>query len=239
MASVKDAVEESLQDNNAIIKYIVFTIPLFYTVTLMLQGNNSGLFFTVLVLTFLLLFGFMLKCTYNVRNGNICVLPSFNIFSIFWDGIKGSIALAPLSIVSFIIYGAVTKFISPYMPDGNFSNIFNGIIAALCVSFAFTGYLLYTKKFSIFDAYNIKAITKYCADVMIAMFFMAIQIVIVNAIILIPVTYIIWLFFGIPNPVAIYFWSMVGILNLAIMGHYLAQIHYEIIETDEKADKII
>ena len=66
------------------------------------------------------------------------------------------------------------------------------------------------------------------------------QILIVNAIIAGPITYIIWLFFGIPHPIAVFFWSMCLILNLSITGHYLAQIDYEAIATDEKEkDRII
>lgn len=44
---------------------------------------------------------------------------------------------------------------------------------------------------------------------------------------------------GLPHPVAIFFWSMVLIFNLAMIGHYLAQVDYEAIASKENADKII
>ena len=66
------------------------------------------------------------------------------------------------------------------------------------------------------------------------------QVAIVDAIIVAPITYIIWLFFGIPHPIAIFFWSMCFIFNLSLIGHYLAQLDYEAIsDTDKENDNFI
>ena len=76
-------------------------------------------------------------------------------------------------------------------------------------------------------------------DILVAVLFMIPQVLLANAIILIPVTYIIWVFLGLPHPVATFFWSMVLIFNLAMIGHYLAQVDYEAIAAKENSDKII
>ena len=70
MASIKDAMEEAFTDNLSFIKYVVFTVPLYYCVYLYTssKGDLTG-FWWMASVTFLLLFGFLIKCTTNVRNG--------------------------------------------------------------------------------------------------------------------------------------------------------------------------
>ena len=65
------------------------------------------------------------------------------------------------------------------------------------------------------------------------------QIILADAIILIPVSYIIWLFWGIPSPIAIFFWCIVSIFTIAMTAHYLAQLSYENITTKENSEKLI
>ena len=231
MASIKDSVEEAFQDNNSLLKFILFAIPLFIIVNYS-QENIPGYNLWV-ILTSLLLFGFMLYCTYNVRAGESQVLPSFNIFSILLTGLKGIIALAPMAIVSIFLSKFIVNILTTYIPDESVVKVFSYIVYGICGSFVYTSYLLYATKFKIMDAYNIKSIFAYCVDVLVAILFMVIQVILVDAIMIAPVTYIIWLFFGIPHPVAIFFWSIIFIYTLAIVGHYLAQISYEIIEVKE------
>lgn len=231
MASIKDAVEDAFQENNSIIKYIIYSIPLF----LVIKYANAevwGYPFWV-ILTGLLLFGFMLTCTYNVRKGNNIVLPSFNIFSVLWTGIKGILALAPVGLIAYFASVFLAKLITQHVADESVAGVVCNIIYCIFASLTFTSYLLYANKFRILDAYNIKTMSKYCIDVLLAVGFMLVLLALVDLIIVTPVTYIIWLFMGIPNPIAIYFWCAVGVLNLAIAGDYLAQISYEKIEVKE------
>ena len=54
MASIKDAFQESLQDHNSLIKYIIFAIPVYYCVDL--YSKNDILFWAVSAVVFVLLF---------------------------------------------------------------------------------------------------------------------------------------------------------------------------------------
>lgn len=238
MASIIDSLEETLQDVNSVPTLIVYTLPLFYTVMIMIGEVSSPFFPIIYVFTIILNFGFMLKCTYNQRKGMPKLLPNFNIIEVLYTGLKGIIALLPLSIISGIIMGVSTSLLGNFIsPDTTMFKIFYWLINAICVSFATTGYLLYAKNFKILDAYNVKYIFNYCADIMIATFFMGIKLFIINLIILAPITYIIWILFGLPNPIATFFWCLVSVLNLAMIAHYYAQIDYEIIAFNE--DEII
>ena len=234
MASIKDAVEDAFQENNAIIKYIIYSIPLFLIIHYAdaeVWGYNCWV-----VLTGLLLFGFMLTCTYNVRKGNIYILPSFNIFSVLWTGLKGLIALAPVAAIAYFAAIFIANLINGYISDESVAGVVCNIVYCIFASLAFTSYLLYSPKFRILDAYNVKTLAKYCIDVLLAVAFMLVLIALVDVIIVIPITYLIWLFIGIPNPIAIFFWCVVGVANLAMAGDYLAQISYEKIEVKESEE---
>lgn len=233
MASIKDALEDSIQDGFAWIKYIIFTIPVFIVAYSILQGKIFPQFTTVVILTFLLILGFTLKCTYNVRMGNTNVLPSFNIISVLWLGFRGALALAPMGLVAYFASVKIIEIISRYIPV---SWVYYFLTVSTCLvlsSFVFTGYLLFSKRFKITDAYNIKHIFKYCIDVLFATLFMLFLVAILAAVITTPVTYLVWIFMGLENPVILFIWCMIGVLCLAIMGHYLAQMDYEILPHDE------
>ena len=112
MASIIDAFEESFHDNHALTKFIIFAIPVYYCVDL--YSKNDDAFWFVSALVFILLFGFMLKCTSNVRNGKNYVMPSFNIFSMFWSGIKGLVAIGPILAILSWLAAAACNFLNKY-----------------------------------------------------------------------------------------------------------------------------
>lgn len=241
MASIKDAFEEAMQDSNAIWKYIIFAVPVYFCVQLYLDGAWGG-FWTLVVPTYFLMFGFLAECTANVRNGKDAVLPSFNVFKLFWAGIKGTVALGPSIALNCWLASLIANLLPNFLIEPKTCAIFQGIVWALFGAVILTGYLCYAKSFKILDAYNFKLISEACVDILVAVLFMLPQVAIANALLLVPVTYLIWVFLGIPHPVAIYYWCTVGVFNLAMCGHYLAQVDYETIGTrreKEQDDKIL
>ena len=241
MASIIDAFEESMQDEFSIIKYIIFSIPVYYCTNIYFNNSENDIInsWWIFLLTYLLCFGILIKSTANVRNGKNHVLPSFNIFSILWDGIKGTIALGPSIAINCYLASLLIGLISNYITEPNTLNVFKFVIWCLFGSIIFTGYLCYAKNFKIADAYNLKVISDSCCDILVGILFMIPQIILADALLIAPVTYLIWIFFGIPHPVATYYWSMVFVFTLAMTGHYLAQIHYETVATKENQNKIL
>lgn len=239
MASIKDALEESLQDTYSWPKYIIYSIPAFLILNTVISGKSANWLLGAIIFSVILYLGFILNCTYNVRMGNDKVLPSFNILGVLWDGLKCFVALAPIVIIGYIASSMIIKLLPNYLPAGIVLNIFNFAVIAIFISLILTGYLLYIKRFKILDAYNVKFIFQYSVDVMIAAFFMFFLIALVDVIIAAPITYVLWLFMGIPNPVAIFVWCMIGLLNVAMTGHYLAQIDYEIIPFNKDEEDIV
>lgn len=229
MASIKDAFEETLQEEHALAMYIIFAIPLFLCTKFLLEADKTGYFIITSLFASVLLIGFALKCTSNVRSGSNNVLPSFNIFPILWDGIRGIIVLAPLIIIAYTLEFFIAGFLAKVITHPTTLRIFILITTGLCNSIVYTGYILFARRFRASDVYDFKTISTYCVDILIAVIFMKLQMILVNLIVAGPITYLIWIFFGIPHPVATFFWCVIAVFNLAIMGHYMAQIDYEVI----------
>ena len=147
---------------------------------------------------------------------------------------KGTIALGPsIAINSWLAVLVNQNLLPNIFVEPNTLMVFQGIVWALFGSIMLTGYLCYAKTFKIADAYNFKTISESCIDILVAVLFMIPQVLIANAILIIPVSYVIWVFFGLPSPIANFYWSMVLIFNLAMCGHYLAQMDYEAIKKEE------
>lgn len=233
MASIKDAFEESLQDEHALMMYIIFAIPLFLCSKFLLEGDKTVYFIGTALFTAILYIGFCLKCTSNVRSSSNVVLPSFNIFPLLWNGIRGIIVLAPLIIVAYTLEYFIAGFLSNMITNPTTLQVFIAITTGLCNSIVYTGYILFARRFRATDVYDFKTISTYCVDILIAVIFMKLRMILVNLIIAGPITYLIWIFFGIPHPVATFFWCIIAVFNLAIMGHYMAQIDYEVIGEKE------
>ncbi len=229
MASIKDAFEETLQDEHALAMYIIFAIPLFLCTKFIIESDKTGYFLITALFTSILLMGFMLKCTSNVRSNTNVVLPSFNIFPLLWDGLRGIIVLAPLIIIAYTLEFFIAGFLSNLITNPTTLQIFITITSGLCNSIIYTGYILFARHFKASDVYDFKTISTYCVDILIAVIFMSIKMFFVNLIILAPVLYFIWIFFGLPHPIATFYYCVVIVFNLAIMGHYLAQVDYEVI----------
>ena len=234
MASIKDAFDETLQDEHALAKYITLAIPLFMCAKFLTNANEIDNFVPTFLFTAVLYIGFALKCTTNVRASKNVVLPSFISFPILlWYGICGIIALAPIIIIAYTLGFFITGFLSKIITNPSVLQVFIIITTALCSSIAYTGYILFARNMKVSDIYNLQKIGTYCADILIAVIFMKIKLFIVDCVLLAPVLYMIWLFFGLPHPMSIFYCCMVVVFNIALMAHYMAQIDYETILEDD------
>lgn len=232
MASIKDAFLDVYNDKNSFIKIFVLAIPVYFCTTLYQSGQSFAELWRVFLLTFLLLFGFVIKCTSNVRNTENYILPRIDILTLLWTGAKGTIALAPAIAVNCLIANYLCEFTSNYITDILAFNIFKYVIWSIFTAIILTCYLGYSKTFKIKDAYNFKAISNSSIDILISVLFMIPQVLLAAAIVLLPVCYLLWLFFGISHNISIFYYCMVFVFTLAMSAHYLAQIDYETIKEE-------
>lgn len=240
MASIKDALEETFIEPSSGVKYLVLGALIYYCYLTFQHGAAFTPFNSALIATtYVILSGFILCVSYNVRNGKEKVLPSFlNPFEILIAGAKAIIALGPIIIINFMLANILTKIFVPFfislgLEATSTTHVITFVIYAIFSSFVITGYMLYVNSFKISDAYNLKIISKYCIDILLAVLFLMPQLLIVNFIIIGSVTYLFWVLVGLPNVICTFFWCCAIVWNLTVLGNYLAQVDYEIIDAHE------
>lgn len=235
MASIKDAAEDALQDNKAFFKYIIFAIPLYLTWYLYGTEQTGFIFFCAVAFCFFMILGILTICSINVIGNKNQILPDFNLFIIFKEAFLTFLAIAPAILINTSLAYFITNAYT--LPSDKFDIVLKIFIWFAFISIIFTTYLLFIKEKKISAAYNLKAISEYGADIMIALLFMIPLILLVNLIFLGPVIYLIRLFFGFPNPCFDYIVCVYAMFNIAVIGNYLAQISMEIIDVKEQKKK--
>lgn len=231
MASIKDAVEESITDNLAIVKYFLFAIPVFISYQLFAKGN-MGMFYFIGTLTLLMLLGLLVQCIHNVRNGQNYVLPTFNIFTFGITILKSILAVGPILGIGLYI-GNLLAGIQIPIPLANIQMIYATIVWLLIGSVIVSSIIIFSKTEHIKDAYNFKLISETCIDILVAIIFFIPQLILVNVLFIGVIAYLFAIFWDVNCALFIYICSMALIQNIAITGNYFAQIDYELVPREE------
>ena len=200
--------------------------------------QNSIWFYILAFLSIVVILGTMSRCANNVMNYRDITLPTFNIFTLFFDAIRSLIALAPaLAINGGIAWFVITKLV-PMISVEPVAQGVTYVTYAVCGSIVLTVFMLFCKKFSFINVFDLKAISDSCIDVLIQSIWMVIQIAIIDAVIAGSITYLFWLFIGTENIVMYFVWCMTAVFNSALIGNYLGQLNYEALhQAEEKAKK--
>ncbi|MCI1274065.1 MAG: hypothetical protein LKG27_06510 [Clostridiaceae bacterium] len=242
MASIKDAIEESFIETSSFPKYIILGSLVYVNYQLFMAGNGFAI--PLAILNYILLTGFMLRVSHNVRNCANHILPSFNPIPILISGLKGLLALGPSillnSFLGKVIGTVAVAFILTHaqfsVSNAVMAIIVYCIIGALFMSFIYTSYVLYIKNFKIAEAYDVQIIWRYSSDVLVGVFVFYILGTLANIIFIGGATYLFWILAGLPNPYCTFVWCMAIPWNCAVAGNYLAQIGYESIEAKSDSD---
>ncbi|MEI8378344.1 MAG: hypothetical protein WCF95_07380, partial [bacterium] len=95
-----------------------------------------------------------------------------------------------------------------------------------------TSFLMFAKRERVSDAYNLKMLFKNAGDLIAGIIFFILLIIIIN----IPTTgfigYMLFILFGF-GPVLNFFLAIAIVFNIALTGHYMAQLHYDILQYDK------
>ncbi len=239
MASIRDAIEESTNEPHALEQYIIFTLPVFGATYMYAKGMSGNVWFLILAfLSFIIIFGTIVKCANNVMNFRERIMPTMNPFSLFFDSFRTLIAIAPaVAINGGIAYYLINTFY-PMISVTWISQAATYITYAVCGSIVVTVLMLFSKRFSFVDAFDLKAISDSCIDVLIQLIWLSIQIGIIDALLTGTITYLCWLFIGLDNFVTYFIWCMTVVFNAAVVGNYLGQLNYEALhQAEKKAEK--
>ena len=225
MASIKDSIEEIMNEDRSLIKLLVYAIPIYFTYFLFSIGN-VGLGYLVGFLVVIMLLTIFTKAFYNVRCENNLVLPDLNIFSYIFSSTKTLFAICPIFLVCFWITKILLRIEIP-IPLDNIQLIYSIIVYAIMTSIVLTSMINYAKTENIKDAYNLKVISDTCIDILIAFVIYLPQLIVVNALVLGVIAYLFGILWYLLNPIFIFLCSIAVVFDVAVTGHYLAQIDYE------------
>lgn len=228
MASIIDSFREVFTDRLSFLKIIVLAIPVYASYQVYLQPNtNFTLFFWLTGITALLLFGFLLNITNNVINARDSVLPSLNIFKFITLTAKGIIAIGPTVLISYLLATYVCSLIN-IMPWVDI--VLKSMIWIVVASVIIASFLMFSAKGRILDAYNFGVLSQSSGDLIVVFIFFIIQLVIINIPTSAFIGYTILILFGY-GPIFDFFLALAIVFNVAVTGHYMAQVHYETITT--------
>lgn len=226
MASIIDSFREVFTDNLSFLKLIVLAVPVYFSYQAYLQSNQDFTnFFWVAGITAFFLFGFLIEVTNNVLSERNMVLPTLNPFNLAFVSFKGILAIVPMVII-FCLLANYICFLIHIVPWLDI--VLESIIWIVTVSIIVTTFLLFCTNKRIFDAYNIKLIFQKLSDVIITLLFFVLQLIIANIPTSLFLGYTLLILFGY-GPIFNSFLSLVLVFNIAVIGHYMAQVHYEIL----------
>ncbi len=226
MASIIDAFRDSLHEDFAGLKIVLYAIPVYLTANLYLQGQTGQFQFWAVVVGFVLL-GLLTQGINNVRMNRKEIL-TLNPVSFVVALFKAMVVVVPkMLLYGFIGNLLVTKIhMPPEIP--HLSLIYQIIVWSIIFSIIFTSYLSFAKHLYIQDGYNYKVIYDSCIDVLISLVLYLPQIIIANIVLIVPPAYLFFVFklpFTHWGFVAIC--CMILIINISIIANYLAQSAYE------------
>ncbi len=233
MTSLFDAFNDSIGEEYAFLKYVVYAFPVYFCVKLYLSGNFV-LFYLVAVPVFLLFLALLSNGVNNVRKNRKEIL-TFNFFKIIHILFIGFIALAPTFLILFIIAYCLVSFVNLPFDISYLQLIFKCVVWLIVGSVALTAFLSFSKNMNIKSAYNFPIIFESCIDVLIDILFLIPQLVIMNGLI-VGVVWYLFFYFKIPltNPAFLFYCSVVFVFNISVLSGYFSQSAYEFIRGNDE-----
>lgn len=232
MASIIDSFKETISDSTAFYKIVVLSIPVYFSLDAFAKSEQDYswcIFLSAITLFFL--FGVLIKVTSGVLNEQDTVFPPLKPLKIILSALKGFVAVTPISIFSIWLANYAVSFINiiPWLDI-----TLKSVIWILVASVIMTVFLMFVSRESIKDAYNLKMLSDKSADLMVALIFYIIQIVLVNVVVVGFVGYSIVILFGF-GPLFNFLISAALVFNIGLSGHYFAQLQYEVLGYDKDA----
>ena len=228
MASLTDAFNDAFGEDNALLKFIVYSIPVFLCATLYLNNNHFACYFLAIP-TAILLAAAMSNGIFNIRSNKREIL-TLNPIALLPVLIKLFLAVVPtFCIMAFIGY-LIISFVKLPFDIPNAKLVFDCIILLIVFSVVFTSYLAFSKTLSIEAAYNLKVVSESSIDVLINILFLIPQLLIANGIFVGVVWYLFFVFhLPLNSPLFIFYCSCVFVVNISALSSYFAQASYELI----------
>jgi len=234
MASMMDALDETLQEPQSKLKIAIFTLPVFAAL-FYYKAGKMDLFNICLVTSVIVLLGTLARVANNTMQSRDIRLPSWNIFTLIFDTIRTLIALTPALLINgYAAYYLITKAYTMISVEW-VAQAATYITYAVCAAILVTVFMLYSKRFKFSDPFDIAAISDSCIDVLIQLIWMGIQLAVIDALIFGTITYLFYVFLdkNLTNWMVLYVWSMGVVFDVVLAGNYLGQLNHEALHQKE------
>lgn len=226
MASVIDSFSEALNDRFAILKFIIYSIPVYIVAKQFMLGKMAYVQIWGSILALLLL-ALITQGINNVRMNRTEIL-SANPIQLVKALLKSFVVLVPHILIFGFIGNITTNMLEFNVDVPHFNLIVHIIVWLILGSIVLTSYLSFAKYLKISQGYNYKVILESCTDVLISVIFYSPQLLLAGAVLVAPVWYLFKLF-----NVTLQHWgfieycSIVFVVFVSILTNYLAQCAYE------------
>jgi hypothetical protein len=105
------------------------------------------------------------------------------------------------------------------------------IIWVVAASVIFTSFLMFATQKKVADAYKVKLLFDKSGDLLIILFILLIQLAFINIPTAVLIGYIMSILLG-PGEILNAYIAYMIVFNIAAIGHYMAQVHYDVLEKD-------
>lgn len=226
MASIIDSFRDVFTDKLSILKVVVFAIPVFYSYQIYINSKTDySWFFVVAGITLFFLLGFFIKIVNNILVATNRILPPLNPFTLGFTAFKGVLATLPIAWICIWSANKVCSiiYILPWL-----DTTLKVCIWLVAVSVIMTTLLMFCTNESIKDAYNMKLLSKASGDMILALVFLVIQLIVVNLLTTGFLGYTLWILFD-RGMFFNFYVTIAVVFNIAVIAHYMAQVHYELL----------
>lgn len=225
MASIIDSFKETFSDRFSLLKIAVLSAPVYYSYQLFVSAKGDYAEFSLVAgITLFFLFGFLLGITSNVINERDAILPPLNPVKMAFLSFKGLFAVGPSILVSCLLANYICSMINIISWLDITLKIIIWIIVASIIT---TNFLMFTKRENILDAYDIRLLFEKAGDLIVTLIFFVAQLVVINVPTVAFIGYTLLVLFGF-GPIFDFYLALALVFNIAVAGHYLGQIHYEV-----------
>lgn len=226
MSSVLDAFCEAIMEKSALVKIIVYAIPIFLAAISFVSGQTASYNFWK-ILTLILYLGALTFGIYNVKHKKEIVL-TLNPVELFASLLKALLVLVP----HILVWGILGLYISRLVPEvdsiAHFSTVVRIIIWSIAGSIVLAAYICFAADLKLGEGFNLPKILRSCVEIFVSVFFFLPQLLIADALIILPIMYTFkYLNVALTHWGFVWYCSMVAVINLSVFANYLAQAVYE------------
>lgn len=228
MASIIDCFTDAVHEDLALVKLIVFAVPVYFSIKLFMSGNMGQFYFWTAIFGLLFL-GEMTKGINNIRMNKRSVL-SLNPLDVVWALLKSFLVLIPQGLVLGLAGHVIVLLLTSIPVNIEHYNLVVTIIVWCIVgSILLTSYLSFAKYLKVSEGYNLVVVSESCIDVFISVLFFVPQVIIVNAVVFWMPYYFFHKYMQMPNDhwFMLAMASVVLVINFSMFVNYLAQASYE------------